>query len=60
MPPGREATTGHAPSAVRLTLVLPLEILEGIAAAAAKRNHSRAKTIEIVLRDWLRDQGEAA
>ena len=43
-----------------LNLVLPLEILEGIAAAAAKRNQSRAKTIEIVLRDWLRDQGEAA
>lgn len=39
-------------------MALPPEILEAMARAAAKQDHSRAKMIEIVLRDWLRDQGE--
>lgn len=43
-----------------IAMTLPPEIVEGMAVAAAKRDHSRAKMIEIVLRDWLRDQGEAA
>ena len=43
-----------------IAMTLPPEIVDGMARVAARRDHSRAKMIEIVLRDFLREQGEAA